>query len=112
MTQELVDVLGRVDVLMIQVDGREHILTFDEVEAILASLEPRIVVPMHYRMQGLEVKTEQRLDLGNIDPWLEGRSNVRRLDGNFKLLRPKDLPGTMETWIFPYSPKVRKYGQD
>jgi len=112
LTAANVEALGRGDLLMIPVDGREHILSFGEVDAIVEAVDPRVVVPMHYRMKGLEVKTEQRLDLGNIEEWIERRDDVRVLEKNFAVLTASDLPESREVWVFPYSPKVRRYGDE
>ena len=73
--------MGRIDVLMLPVDGEEHILTYDAVDRILEELRPRYVVPMHYRIPELE-PGDGPSDLGPIDPWLEGREGVRRLRSN------------------------------
>lgn len=50
--QTLLDALGRIDVLLVPSDGQEHILKVSEIEAIRAALEPRLTIPMHYRLTG------------------------------------------------------------
>ena len=78
LTEQLVKDLGTVDVLMVPIDSTYHILKQAEIEAILAAVKPRILVPMHYQIPELS----RMEDLGPIDPWLEGRSNTTRLSGN------------------------------
>lgn len=58
LTQEQIELLGRVDVLMIPVGG---IFTISASEAakIAADLEPRIVIPMHYKVPGLKFELEE-----------------------------------------------------
>ena len=57
-TQEQIELLGSVDVLMIPVGG---IFTISASEAakIAADLEPRIVIPMHYKVPGLKFELEE-----------------------------------------------------
>ena len=98
--------LGPVDVLMIPVDSLDHILKKNEIELMRAALRPRITVPMHYRITGL---TELPRSLGPIEPWLEGRRNVRRLGGNHLLLARKSLPETDQIMVFNPSPAVRRW---
>lgn len=81
LTDEVVRWMGSVDILMIPVDGEEHILTYEAVDRIVAQLRPRVVVPMHYRIPELE-PGDGPSDLGPVDPWLAGRSDVRRLGSN------------------------------
>jgi L-ascorbate metabolism protein UlaG (beta-lactamase superfamily) len=101
-----ISALGAVDVLMIPIDGDQHILKNDQVAAILRGLAPRIVVPMHYRLAALE-PGEGPEDLGPIDPWLEGKESVRRLDTHRVSLSRATLPERTEIWVFEPSPAVR-----
>jgi hypothetical protein len=39
---------------MIPIDAREHILKDYEVQAILDTTQPRVLIPMHYRHPDLE----------------------------------------------------------
>lgn len=79
LTQANVEELGPVDVLMLPIDGDEHILAEAEIEAILSAVRPRVLVPMHYRIPDLESEPDSPSDLGPIDPWLYGQDSVRRL---------------------------------
>ncbi len=63
---------------------------------------------MHYRLKGVELRTAQALDLGNIGPWLEGQQAVRRIESNTKRLSSDDLPQQPEIWVFPHSPLVKR----
>lgn len=84
LTPEVVQAMhdvGSVDILMLPVDGAEHILTFEAVHEVIEALAPRVVIPMHYRIPELE-PADGPTDLGPVDPWLESRPAVRRLDAN------------------------------
>ena len=71
--------LRPVDVLMIPIDGHEHILKNEEVEAIIDGLRPRVVIPMHYRIATLETAADSPDDLGDARSWLAEREGVERL---------------------------------
>ena len=45
--------VGQVDVLMVTVDDSCHLLSYQQVNRLIDQLKPRVVVPMHYRILGL-----------------------------------------------------------
>lgn len=57
LTDEQLDKIGNVDILMIPVGGT---YTIDSAEAqkIISQIEPRVVIPMHYELPKLKVKLE------------------------------------------------------
>ena len=59
LTSEQLDSLGQVDVLLIPTGG---VYTIDSVAAakIAASLEPKIIIPMHYADTGIKVQLEPK----------------------------------------------------
>jgi L-ascorbate metabolism protein UlaG (beta-lactamase superfamily) len=67
------DEIGNVDLLMVPVGG---FYTIDATEAdrVIAQLGPRVVVPMHYKLAGME------LPISDAEPFLAGKTNVRRAD--------------------------------
>ena len=79
LTEENYRQLRPVDILMVPADAFEHILKNDEIAAIVAAIEPRVVVPMHYLIPELETEADSPGDLGEIEPWLAGRAKVVRL---------------------------------
>lgn len=48
----IMDRLRGVDVLILPIDGSEHILTAEDVTGLMEGLEPKVVIPMHYRTRG------------------------------------------------------------
>jgi L-ascorbate metabolism protein UlaG (beta-lactamase superfamily) len=104
LTEQLVKDLGTVDVLMVPIDSTYHILKQAEIEAILAAVKPRTLVPMHYQIPELS----RMEDLGPIDPWLEGRSNTTRLSGNRYQLE-ETLAGSTQILVFSHSPEVKPW---
>lgn len=71
--------IGAVDVLMVPADGDDHILKPAEIEAARAATGDPILIPMHYRLDGLLGLPRS---LGPIGPWLEGQDGVVRLDSS------------------------------
>lgn len=65
LTQDQVEILSACDVLMIPVGG---VYTIDAKEAldIIAQLEPKIIIPMHYKLSGL------KFDLADVSDFLKG----------------------------------------
>ncbi len=85
--EETLEALGDVDVLLIPVGGTDTIGA-EDAAGIVRQLEPRVVIPMHYRLPGLTVT------LDPADRFLAtyGGREPQRLA---KLtLKPKDLPDT------------------
>ncbi len=90
--------LGRVDVLMVTVDDSNHLLSSEQVDNLVAKLDPRVVVPMHYYIEGL---TTVESTLKAPDGWLASQTGVRRLQSPNLGLRADDLPEEREVWVFP-----------
>jgi L-ascorbate metabolism protein UlaG (beta-lactamase superfamily) len=85
LTPEQLEILEGCDILMIPVGGN---FTIDGVQAvkIISQIQPRIVIPMHYKVPGLNIKIDP------VDKFLKefGVSQVEKLD-KFKVSK-KDLP--------------------
>ena len=71
LTDEQAGALGEVDVLLIPVGGT-YTIDAAGADAVISQLKPRIVVPMHYKLAGME------LPIAGIEKFLEGKSNIRR----------------------------------
>lgn len=85
LTEKELDQLGRIDVLLLPVGGG---LVLDAKTAmdVIGQIEPRIVVPMTYKLPGLKG------DLQPVDDFLKeyGNDNVEHVD-KLKIMK-KDLP--------------------
>jgi len=57
LTQEQVEQLNNVDILLIPVGGK-YTLNGAKAAEVVSLLEPKIVIPMHYKVPGLEVPIE------------------------------------------------------
>jgi len=84
LTPEQLEKIGDIDILMIPVGG---VFTIDAKEAskVIAQIEPRIVIPMHYSVPKLKIK------LDGIEPFLKemGRKSVEPQEK--LLVKKKDL---------------------
>lgn len=106
LTEANVLALGHVDILMMPADAQYHILSAEATEANLAAVRPRVLIPMHHRHPDLETSPDEPEDLGPIDPWLEGRSNVERLAGHMKVFSAATLPQREIVLVLSHSPDV------
>jgi L-ascorbate metabolism protein UlaG (beta-lactamase superfamily) len=97
--------VSEIDVLMVTVDDSCHLLTYPEVDTLIAMVQPRVIVPMHYLIPGL---MPESTTLRTIDEWLATRTTVRHLGRHSITLARDDLPSSPETWVFEPSPEVWK----
>jgi hypothetical protein len=94
LSDQQVQALGKVDVLFVPVGG---VFTLDGAGAqrLVDRLQPKVVVPMHFRIGGLS------LSIQTVDGFLAGipENSVRRV-GNEVELEKEDLPEDTEYWVF------------
>ncbi len=106
LTDDEISNLGTTDILMIPVDDQEHLTTFEVVQHAISALDPKIVMPMHYRHAELEPNPLEPEDLGGISGWLSRQSGVVRFDTNEVNLSEDTLPEGREIWVLSPSPKI------
>jgi L-ascorbate metabolism protein UlaG (beta-lactamase superfamily) len=107
LTESNVRELGRVDILMMPIDARAHILKHYEVQAIRRTIRPRVLIPMHYRHPDLESSEDSPQGLGPIDPWLAAMKSVTRLESHYALFTTGSPKAGERIVVFQHSPKVR-----
>ncbi len=61
LTDSQVEALGDVDVLFIPVGGK-FTLNADEALDVIGQIEPRVIIPMHYQINGLTIKELEKVD--------------------------------------------------
>lgn len=98
--------LGRVDILMLPIDAKRHILKDAEIDEIRKALHPRVLTPMHYRLPDLEPSGDFPQGLGEISPWLAGQTNVVQLESNLATFTAGSLLPSQLVVVFPHSTKV------
>ncbi len=90
---------GRPDILLIPVGG-VYTIGPDEAMKVIEQLNPRIVVPMHYKHEKLNPKIFGRLH--TLDDFLGGwRGEVIRVDSNEWEI-PEDLPEKTKVLVLRY----------
>ena len=57
-TQNQVEDMGNIDVLLVPVGGGKNALSAAEAAEVISLIEPYIVIPMHYRLPNLTVKLD------------------------------------------------------
>ena len=84
--------LTNLDVLVLPIDGTEHILTYKEVDAIIAKFRPKAVIPAHYLAKGAESVLS---GLKSADEWVAKQHDVRRVTAGELELSASDLKGAV-----------------
>jgi L-ascorbate metabolism protein UlaG (beta-lactamase superfamily) len=82
--------LHNVDVLIFPIEGSKTLLTYQEVDAIIARYKPKAVIPAHYLVKGV---TTDVGGLQSAEEWVKTQSDVRRVEGGELLLSPTELSG-------------------
>jgi L-ascorbate metabolism protein UlaG (beta-lactamase superfamily) len=94
LSQDIVNAIGPVDVLLLPVGGA---YTIDAAVATQAAeqLQAKVVVPMHYQNE------KCHFPIAPVDAFLEGRQNVRQVSGSEVQLSASSLPqaGNAETIV-------------
>jgi len=85
LTAEQLDKIGDVDILMIPIGGF-FTINAQEAVKIMAQIEPKIIIPMHYKIPNLNIK------LDGLDKFLK-IVGVKKIEPLSKLfIKEKDLP--------------------
>jgi len=91
--------LGDIDILMVPVGGF-YTLPVGKVDAVVGLLEPRVVVPMHYRTSA--VTSGGLLQIATVDEYLSGKERVRRKPATIEVTAA-DLPEEREIWVMAHT---------
>ncbi len=87
--------VGRPDVLLIPVGGY-YTIGPAEGEAVIAALDPRLVVPMHYKTE-----VNAGWPIGSVDDFVRGKAKVSRQGQTVKLSR-ETLPADGSIWVLAH----------
>jgi L-ascorbate metabolism protein UlaG (beta-lactamase superfamily) len=79
---------GHVDVLTLPVDASYRILDYDQANAIVDRLKPKVIIPTHYLMKGTSLAVSA---LRTADGWVDSQKNKCRLDSSRLILHPSDI---------------------
>ncbi len=92
---EQVRAVGRPDVLLIPVGGH-YTIGPAEAAAVVAALNPRLVIPMHYKTE-----VTGGWPIGPVDDFLKGRPGVVR-QGQTVTITREDLPPEGTVWVLAH----------
>ncbi len=88
--------MGRIDILLIPVGGKFSI-DGRQAKEVMSRLRPRITIPMHYK-----TPVTAAWPIEDESAFLDGLTNVRRLDTLAASLTPETLPTQPEVWVMRY----------
>lgn len=89
LSEEQVNQVGQVDVLLVPVGGT-YTIDAAGADTVVEQLQPRVVVPMHFRTPAIS------LPIAGVEDFLEGKQKVRRLEGAYVEVSVNDLPAERE----------------
>lgn len=87
--------IGRPDVLMIPVGGY-YTIGPKEADAVIAALNPRVVIPMHYKTE-----VNSGWPIGALDDFAGGKAKLSR-QGHTVSLSPETLPPEVVVWVLAH----------
>lgn len=89
--------LKGVDVLILTIDGSQHILSYDDITAAIANINPKIVIPGHYYTKGA---SSVLTTLSDADEWVSQQSNAIRLDSSRLVLKADEVKKMTGTTVY------------
>lgn len=92
--------IGEVDVLMIPVGG-VHTVDVKEATKVISQIEPRIIIPMHYKIPGLKI------ELDDLASFLKAIGEKSATAEDKLTIQKKNLPAG-EMKIVPLVPQAKK----
>ena len=81
-------VLKNVDVLIMNIDGSQHILSYEDVDTALNRYKPKMVIPGHYYTRGA---SSVLTTLSNADEWVDKQKKVTKLKTSQLIVSPSKL---------------------
>jgi len=92
--EKLVEGIGNIDILFVPVGGT-FTLNAKEAMEMCKKIKPKVVVPMHYKIEGLS------LPIDRVDKFLDMAEDMEILYvANEVELTQEDLPENTEIWVF------------
>jgi L-ascorbate metabolism protein UlaG (beta-lactamase superfamily) len=94
--------IGTVDVVLLPVDGSQHVLSYRQADVIVERLQAKIAIPCHYYIWDLISRNSTLLP---PDQWVNGRPGARWLTSGSVLLNRQGL-GPMEAGVLCFGNHV------
>lgn len=86
LTDQQLEQINEVDILMIPVGNADATIDGEEAAEIINQIEPRIVIPMHYKIPGLNLK------FAGVEDFLKEMGVAKKETTDKLTLKKKDLP--------------------
>lgn len=91
-----IEEIGKVDVLMIPVGGY-FTIDAEVATAVMGSLKPRLVIPMHFKTEKCD------FPITSVDDFIGGKDNVTRLSTSEVELSKDTLPDSTEIQVLRFA---------
>jgi L-ascorbate metabolism protein UlaG (beta-lactamase superfamily) len=85
--------LENVDVLILPIDDTGTLLTYPEINAVIARYKPKAIIPAHYLINGLSTDVS---GFETADGWVTTQRDVRGVSNGEITLTPSDLGGASQ----------------
>ena len=89
--------LGKVDVLTLPVDGSQHILSYEQADAIVERLSPSIVIPTHYLCEDVSSTLST---LQPADEWVMKQKTRTTLDQGQLVLNRGEIQSRKQDFLY------------
>jgi L-ascorbate metabolism protein UlaG (beta-lactamase superfamily) len=93
LTDDQMKEMGKIDILLIPV-GSVYTINANQATKVVEQLSPKIVFPMHYKTDVLNI------GLAGVDDFLAGKDNVEKVNGNTFVV--KELPDKTKIVVLNY----------
>lgn len=80
--------LTDIDVLILPVDSSQHILSYEQADAVVNRIKPHVVIPEHYLTKGASITLTT---LGSAEAWTKQQANHTILNSATLTLTPKKV---------------------
>lgn len=84
------EALTDVDVLVLPIDGSQHILSYEQANTIIDRIKPHAIIPEHYLTKGASITLTT---LGTAEEWTKQQPNHTMLDSATLILTPETVSG-------------------
>ncbi len=95
LSSEQIKQIGAIDVLMVPVGGT-YTVDAKEATQLVDQLKPKLVIPMHYNIAGLN------LPISSVEDFLKGKTNVKRIESSEFTISKQTLPEKTEIAVLRF----------
>jgi len=94
LTDEMVEAIGDVDILLIPAGG-DSTIDHKTAHQVIEQIDPRIVIPMHYKIPGLKVEA----DLQDVTPFLKEMGAHNESQESLEIKSRSSLPENTTAYV-------------